>query len=139
MLASASSGWWITRSGPSATISSSSSVTSVAISTMTSWLGSRPVISRSIHTSTGVTLPVPFAGPPLTCSHRAASSASTRTCRCRRYARAGDAGLDLLARRRRRPRAGGGRAVVPTGVAVAIPDGFAGFVSPAAGSRCATA
>ena len=52
MAASASAGWWTTRSGPSATISSWSSVTSVAISTITSRAGSRPVISRSIHTST---------------------------------------------------------------------------------------
>jgi hypothetical protein len=33
--ASASGGWWTTRSGPSATMLSSSSVTMVAISTMT--------------------------------------------------------------------------------------------------------
>ena len=52
ILASTSSGWWITRSGPSATIVSSSSVTIVAISTMTSDVWSSPVISRSIHTST---------------------------------------------------------------------------------------
>ena len=55
--ASTSSGWWTTRSGPSAMIVSSSSVTIVAISTMTSRVWSSPVISRSIHTSTVGTLP----------------------------------------------------------------------------------
>jgi len=52
MRASTSSGWWMIRSGPSATTRSSSSVTMVATSTMTSRSGSSPVISRSIHTST---------------------------------------------------------------------------------------
>lgn len=48
------------------------------------------------------------------------------------YARPGDAGLDLRA-------AGpvtlapGARALVPTGIAVAIPDGYAGFVLPRSG------
>ena len=50
--ASTSSGWWTTRSGPSAMIARSSSVTIVAISTITSLVWSSPVISRSIHTST---------------------------------------------------------------------------------------
>jgi dUTP pyrophosphatase len=44
----------------------------------------------------------------------------------------GDAGLDLAAcgRHELPP---GGRAVVPTGVAVAIPEGYAGFVQPRSG------
>lgn len=50
-----------------------------------------------------------------------------------RYARAGDAGADLLARSAVVLAAGGGRAVVPTGVAVAIPEGYAGFVLPRSG------
>jgi hypothetical protein len=50
--ASCSSVAWTTRSGPSATMLSSSSVMSVAISTITSVVASRPVISRSIHAST---------------------------------------------------------------------------------------
>ena len=50
--ASTSSSTWITMSGPSATMASSSSVTIVATSTITSCWWSRPVISRSIHTST---------------------------------------------------------------------------------------
>jgi dUTP pyrophosphatase len=49
------------------------------------------------------------------------------------YANDGDAGLDLLAREAVTLRAGGGRALVPTGIAVAIPDGFAGFVQPRSG------
>ena len=49
------------------------------------------------------------------------------------YARVGDAGADLVARERVVIAAGGGRALVPTGVAVAIPDGYAGFVLPRSG------
>ena len=49
------------------------------------------------------------------------------------YARAGDAGLDLLARENAVLASGGGRALVPTGVAVAIPVGYAGFVLPRSG------
>jgi dUTP pyrophosphatase len=49
------------------------------------------------------------------------------------YARQGDAGADLLARSDVLLACGGGRAVVPTGVAVAIPDGYAGFVLPRSG------
>lgn len=49
------------------------------------------------------------------------------------YARPGDAGADLSAREGVVLAAGGGRALVPTGVAVAIPDGCAGFVLPRSG------
>ena len=49
------------------------------------------------------------------------------------YARPGDAGADLVAREDVVLAAGGGRAAVPTGVAVAIPDGWAGFVLPRSG------
>jgi dUTP pyrophosphatase len=49
------------------------------------------------------------------------------------YARAGDAGLDLLAREPATLAAGGGRALVPTGIALAIPVGYAGFVQPRSG------
>lgn len=49
------------------------------------------------------------------------------------YARPGDAGLDLLARESVVIGAGGGRALVPCGVAVAIPEGFAGFIQPRSG------
>ena len=49
------------------------------------------------------------------------------------YARVGDAGADLVAREGVFLAAGGGRALVPTGVAVAVPDGWAGFVLPRSG------
>lgn len=49
------------------------------------------------------------------------------------YARPGDAGADLVAREGVVLPAAGGRALVPTGVAVAIPDGYAGFVQPRSG------
>ncbi len=49
------------------------------------------------------------------------------------YAKPGDAGLDLCARTPATVPAGGGRVSVPTGVAVAIPDGYAGFVLPRSG------
>jgi dUTP pyrophosphatase len=45
---------------------------------------------------------------------------------------AGDAGLDLAACERIEL-APGERAIVPTGIAVAIPEGFAGFVQPRSG------
>lgn len=48
-------------------------------------------------------------------------------------AHAGDAGLDLYAREDCRVARAGGRNLVPTGVAVAIPVGYAGFVLPRSG------
>ena len=49
------------------------------------------------------------------------------------YAREGDAGADLVARADAVLPCRGGRAVVPTGVAVAIPAGYAGLVLPRSG------
>ena len=49
------------------------------------------------------------------------------------YAREGDAGADLVAREDHELSAGGGRARVSTGVSVAIPAGYAGFVLPRSG------
>jgi len=49
------------------------------------------------------------------------------------YAHEGDAGLDLHARMDVTIPAAGGRELVPTGIAVAIPDGHAGFVLPRSG------
>jgi dUTP pyrophosphatase len=46
---------------------------------------------------------------------------------------AGDAGYDLFARSEARLAPGGGRALVPTGIAIAIPEGWAGFVQPRSG------
>ncbi|MEO5900419.1 MAG: dUTP diphosphatase [Ilumatobacteraceae bacterium] len=50
------------------------------------------------------------------------------------YAHPGDAGLDLRAREDATVAPGGGRALVPTGIAVAIPIGHAGFVLPRSGN-----
>ena len=49
------------------------------------------------------------------------------------YAHEGDAGADLVARESAVLRRGGGRALVPTGIALAIPEGYAGFVQPRSG------
>jgi dUTP pyrophosphatase len=49
------------------------------------------------------------------------------------YAHRGDAGLDLHAAVDVVVPAGGGRMLVPTGIAVAIPSGHAGFVVPRSG------
>ena len=49
------------------------------------------------------------------------------------YAREGDAGADLIATTEVVLPCRGGRAVVPTGVAVAIPTGYAGLVLPRSG------
>jgi dUTP pyrophosphatase len=44
-----------------------------------------------------------------------------------------DAGYDLVANEDAALTAGGGRALVPTGIAVAIPPGYGGFVLPRSG------
>lgn len=49
------------------------------------------------------------------------------------YAKPGDAGMDLRARERVVIAAAGGRAIVPCGIRIAIPEGFAGFVLPRSG------
>ncbi|MFA5566087.1 MAG: dUTP diphosphatase [Acidimicrobiia bacterium] len=49
------------------------------------------------------------------------------------YARGGDAGLDLVASEDGVVDRGGGRLLVATGMAVAIPPGHAGFVLPRSG------
>lgn len=49
------------------------------------------------------------------------------------YAHEGDAGADLRAREAVTLAPGGGRALVPTGVAIALPPGTAGFVQPRSG------
>lgn len=49
------------------------------------------------------------------------------------YAHEGDAGADLYARHDATLSPGGGRALVGTGVALAIPPGYAGFVQPRSG------
>jgi dUTP pyrophosphatase len=50
------------------------------------------------------------------------------------YAHPGDAGLDLRARTDGEVAPGGGRLLMPTGIAIAIPPGYAGFVLPRSGN-----
>ena len=49
------------------------------------------------------------------------------------YAHPGDAGLDLCARDDGVIAAAGGRLMMPTGISIAIPVGYAGFVLPRSG------
>jgi dUTP pyrophosphatase len=49
------------------------------------------------------------------------------------YAHPGDAGADLTAAEAVTLKAGGGRARIRTGLRIAIPDGYAGFVLPRSG------
>jgi len=49
------------------------------------------------------------------------------------YAKPGDAGADLIANEEVTLEPGGGRALIGTGIAVAIPRGHAGFVQPRSG------
>ena len=49
------------------------------------------------------------------------------------YAHEGDAGLDLRARVDAVVPAAGGRVLVPTGISLALPRGYAGFVLPRSG------
>lgn len=50
------------------------------------------------------------------------------------YAHVGDAGLDLYARENGVVAAGGSRLLMPTGIIIAIPLGYAGFVLPRSGN-----
>ena len=59
-------------------------------------------------------------------------SASTPTCRCRRTPIPGDAGADLVTAVDV-TLAPGERALVPTGVALALPDGYVALVHPRSG------
>lgn len=49
------------------------------------------------------------------------------------YARPGDAGADLVARTDAVIAPGGGRQLIGTGVSIAIPEGYAGFIQPRSG------
>lgn len=49
------------------------------------------------------------------------------------YSHEGDAGLDLYAREAALLAPGGGRALVPTGISIAVPMGHGGFVLPRSG------
>ena len=50
------------------------------------------------------------------------------------YAHPGDAGLDLRAREDGWVPPAGGRLLMPTGIAIAVPPGYAGFVLPRSGN-----
>jgi dUTP pyrophosphatase len=101
----------------------------VAISTITFWAVSRPVISRSIQASMTGSYAPSYDRPVLEVPvMRLDPDLELPT-----YARVGDAGLDLLARETVVLLPAGGRALVPTGLAVAIPEGHAGFVQPRSG------
>jgi dUTP pyrophosphatase len=113
----------------------------VAISTMTSRAGSSPVISRSIHTSIGAPYRwgVTTQLEPAPNLRRMSEGLIVPVIRLDpdlplpEYARAGDAGLDVLAREDAALAPAGGRALVPTGIAFALPAGYAGFVQPRSG------
>jgi dUTP pyrophosphatase len=49
------------------------------------------------------------------------------------YARLNDAGCDLLASEAAYIEPNGGRALIPTGIAIALPPGYGGFVQPRSG------
>lgn len=49
------------------------------------------------------------------------------------YAKLNDAGADLVASESAELAPGGGRALIGTGIAIAIPPGYAGFVQPRSG------
>jgi len=49
------------------------------------------------------------------------------------YAKEGDAGADLIANENVVLPPAGGRALISTGIAIAIPEGYAGFVQPRSG------
>ncbi len=49
------------------------------------------------------------------------------------YAKPGDAGADLIASENATLAAGGGRALVGTGVSIALPEGYAALVQPRSG------
>src|SRR5690606_41205759 len=119
---------------------------SVAISTMTWRSGSRPVISRSIQAS--IPAMVPRRAGHAVVRRRPATPSGPLRCGpvleipivqldpdlpLPSYATEGDAGADLVAREDVVLKAGGGRALVPTGSAIAIPEGYAGFVQPRSG------
>ena len=49
------------------------------------------------------------------------------------YAKPGDAGCDLLAAEQTVLEPGGGRGLISTGIAIALPEGYAAFIQPRSG------
>ncbi len=70
---------------------------------------------------TGIYIPVQFVG------------SGKEDARLPAYMNPGDAGADLYAAETVALDAAGGRGLIPTGIAIAIPDGYAGFVQPRSG------
>jgi dUTP pyrophosphatase len=50
-----------------------------------------------------------------------------------KYAKPGDAGCDLIAAEQITLEPGGGRALISTGIAIALPEGYAAFIQPRSG------
>lgn len=50
-----------------------------------------------------------------------------------KYAKPGDAGCDLIAAEQIMLEPGGGRALISTGIAIALPEGYAAFIQPRSG------
>ncbi|MBT95468.1 MAG: dUTP diphosphatase [Acidimicrobiaceae bacterium] len=50
-----------------------------------------------------------------------------------KYAKRGDAGCDLIAAEQIMLEPGGGRALISTGIAIALPEGYAAFIQPRSG------
>ena len=50
-----------------------------------------------------------------------------------KYAKLGDAGCDLLAAEQAVLEPGGGRGLISTGIAIALPEGYAAFIQPRSG------
>ena len=50
-----------------------------------------------------------------------------------KYAKLGDAGCDLLAAEKAVLEPGGGRGLISTGIAIALPEGYAAFIQPRSG------
>ena len=50
-----------------------------------------------------------------------------------KYAQPGDAGCDLLAAEQAVLEPGGGRGLISTGIAIALPEGYAAFIQPRSG------
>ncbi len=134
-----SSSWSVactTRSGPSAISSRLSSVRRVAISTMTCRLGFEPrhlQVHPGEHGGDANGSSGRAAGPRLAGCSRWPWLDSTPTCRCRPTPGPATPGSTWWPARTPVIARAGGRVLMPTGVAVAIPDGHAGFVLPRSG------
>lgn len=64
---------------------------------------------------------------------RVSNDPALETLALPQHSHPGDAGLDLRSDVDVTIKAGGGRTLVSTGIAVAIPDGYAGFIHPRSG------